>query len=70
MQLSELKIKQFQELYKNRFNVELSTKDALEKASQLIRLLEIIYKPITQQQLAKLQLYDAERKRHNAGTLQ
>jgi len=61
MQLSELKIKQFQELYKNRFNVELSKQEALEKTEKLIRLLELIYKPITKQQLRQLQEKDAGR---------
>lgn len=61
MQLSELKIKQFQELYKNRFNVELSKQEALEKTEKLIRLLELIYKPITKQQLHQLQEKDAGR---------
>lgn len=61
MQLSELKIKQFQELYKNRFNVELSKQEALEKSEKLIRLLELIYKPITKQQLHQLQEKDAGR---------
>ena len=61
MQLSELKIKQFQELYKNRFNVELSKQEALEKTEKLIRLIELIYKPITKQQLHQLQEKDAGR---------
>jgi len=61
MQLSELKIKQFQELYKDRFNVELSKQEALEKSEKLIRLLELIYKPITKKQLHQLQEKDAGR---------
>ncbi len=61
MQLSEQKIKQFQELYKNRFNVELSKQEALEKTEKLIRLFELIYKPITKQQLHQLQEKDAGR---------
>ena len=43
--LSDEKIKKFQDLYKNRFNVELSKQEAFEKASKLVQIIEAIYKP-------------------------
>lgn len=53
--LSDEQIKKFQELYKSHFGKEIDRKEALEKARQLIRSVELTYKPITQREYHKLQ---------------
>ncbi len=47
MQLSNKHILQFQSLYKECFGKEISDKQALEQGTQLLRLIQIIYKPMT-----------------------
>jgi len=52
--LSDEQIKKFQTLYKNRFGKEISREDALEQGVKLIRLMELIYKPMTEKDLELL----------------
>jgi len=58
MQLPESKIRQFQDLYKKRFGIELTKEQALEKGLILIRQMELVYQPITKQQLRQLEEKD------------
>lgn len=51
--LKDEQIKKFQEIYKNRFGKEISREDVLERGSKLVRLMEIVYQPITKQELLK-----------------
>lgn len=44
--LSEKAVKEYQELYKREFGVELSNEKAREEAEKLIRLFQVIYRPI------------------------
>jgi len=53
--LSEKQITKFQTLYKNRFDVEISREEAYEKGVKLIRLIELVYKPITKKDYQELQ---------------
>lgn len=53
--LSTEQITQFQTLYRNRFGKKISREEALEKGAKLIRLIEIIYKPMTEEEYQKLQ---------------
>ena len=53
--LSDEQIKQFQILYKNRFGKEISREEAYEKGAKLIRLVELIYKPMTEDEYRQLQ---------------
>jgi len=53
--LSDEQITKFQALYKNRFGKEISRKDAYEQGAKLIRLVELIYKPITEKDYRLLQ---------------
>ncbi|MDD5688938.1 MAG: hypothetical protein PHQ76_01505 [Caldisericia bacterium] len=53
--LSEKQIKTFQMLYKNRFGKEISQEEAYEKGAKLIRLVELIYKPMTEDEYKQLQ---------------
>lgn len=43
MQLTDQQVKEFQALYKEEFDEEISKKDAYEKASQLVDLVKIVY---------------------------
>ncbi len=53
--LSDEQIIKFQMLYKNRFGKEISRQEAYEKGAKLIRLVELIYKPMTEAEYQKLQ---------------
>ena len=53
--LSEKQITKFQTLYKNRFGVAISREQAYEKGIKLIRLVKLIYKPITEKDCQELQ---------------
>ena len=53
--LSDKQIKQFQILYKNRFGKEISREEAYEKGAKLVRLVELIYKPMTEDEYKQLQ---------------
>jgi len=55
--ISKEHLERFKVLYKNRFGVEISDQEALEKGTSLIRLMELIYKPMTQEE------YDLVQKR-------
>jgi len=47
--LSEERIKSLQALYKKHFNKDISREEAFEKGSELIRLVQIVYKPMTEE---------------------
>ncbi len=47
MKLTEARLEEFRELYRHHFGVELSGEEALDVSSQLLRLMQIIYQPIT-----------------------
>lgn len=53
--LSDEQIIKFQTIYKNRFGKEISREEAYEKGTKLIRLVELIYKPITENEYKQLQ---------------
>ena len=53
--LSDEQITKFQTLYKNRFGKEINREQALEKGTRLFRLVELIYKPMTETEYQKLQ---------------
>lgn len=53
--LSDEQIKKFQTLYKNRLGKEISREEAYEQGVKLIRLVELIYKPMTESEHQKLQ---------------
>lgn len=53
--LSDEQITKFQALYKNRFGKEISREDAFEQGAKLIRLVELIYKPMTEKEWLALQ---------------
>ena len=53
--LSDKQITKFQMLYKNRFGKEISREEAYEKGAKLLRLVELIYKPMTEAEYKQLQ---------------
>ena len=55
MVLSDKKITDFQAIYKARFGKEISREEAIEKGIKLLRLIEIIYKPMTEKEYQQLQ---------------
>lgn len=53
--LSDEQIRKFQTLYRNRFGKEISREEAYEQGAKLIRLVELIYKPMTENEYKQLQ---------------
>lgn len=60
--VSEKELEKFKTIYKNRFGVELSNSDALEKAIKLLSLMKLIYRPMTEQEY---KILENRRKEHN-----
>lgn len=53
--LTDEQITNYQTLYRNRFGKEISREEAYEQGVKLIRLVELIYKPMTEAEYQKLQ---------------
>jgi hypothetical protein len=53
--ISKERLEEFKKIYKKKFGKDISDQDALEQATKLMRLMEIIYKPMTQEQYDQLQ---------------
>jgi hypothetical protein len=53
--LSEERIKSFQAVYKKVLGKDITREEAFEKGSDLIRMMQIIYKPMTEKQWDNLQ---------------
>ncbi|MFA5386307.1 MAG: hypothetical protein WC297_01375 [Candidatus Paceibacterota bacterium] len=53
--LSDEQIKKYQMLHKNRYGTEISREEAYTRGAQLLRLIELIYKPMTEEEFQKLQ---------------
>lgn len=51
MVLKDEDIKKFQALYKSRFGLDISREEAYEKGIKLVRLMELVYKPMTQEEM-------------------
>ena len=54
--LTDQQITRFQVLWKEHFGKEISREEALEKGIKLMRLVEIVYKPITQEEFDAVQI--------------
>lgn len=54
--LTEEHLIKFQELYKRHFGKDIDRQDALEKASKLLQLMRIIYKPIAKNEFERFYL--------------
>ena len=64
MVLSNEQIVSFQTLYKSQFGKEISQAEALKKGIKLIRLVQLIYKPMTEDEHKILQM----RRQETAGS--
>ena len=53
--ISKERLDEFKRIYKKEFKEDLSDAGALEKATKLLRLVELVYKPITKEDYDKLQ---------------
>jgi hypothetical protein len=53
--LSNDQITKFQTLYKNRFGRDIDREEAYEQGVKLIRLIELVYQPMTEAEYQKLQ---------------
>jgi hypothetical protein len=55
MQLTDEDILKFQALYKSEFGMEISKEDAYEKGIKLLRLMSIVYQPMTEEEHGRIQ---------------
>lgn len=63
MVLSDKNISDFQELYRKHFGKEIGKQEAYEKGIKLVRLMALVYKPITQANLDRIEaMREASRK--------
>lgn len=53
--LTEDQIKTYQALYQTRFGKKIGRTEAIEKGTKLLRLVELIFKPMTEEEYKKLQ---------------
>ena len=60
--LSDEQITKYQTLYKNRYGKEISREEAYEQGAKLLRLVELIYKSMTEDELKMV-----ERRRKETG---
>jgi len=54
MQLTDDQIKKYQILYYERFGVRLGRAEVCEKAESLVRMVELVYKPMTKDELTSI----------------
>lgn len=55
MNLSDKDITKFQALYKSEFGMDISRENACEKGGQLLRLMSIVYTPMTEKEYKEIQ---------------
>jgi hypothetical protein len=67
--LTDEQVTKFQSIYRESFGKEISRADALEKGIKLVRMMEIVYKPIIEKDLEDLQKRRSERLRRHNGKL-
>jgi len=53
--ISEKALKEFKKIYKKKFDIDLSDQDALDSATKLLNLVEIVYKPMTKEEYERIQ---------------
>ena len=53
--LTNQQVTRFQKLYKTRFNKKISREEAYKQGVKLIRLVELIYQPMTEAEYQQLQ---------------
>lgn len=63
--LTDEQIKKFQALYKERFGREIGKEAAYEQGVKLVRLMSVIYKPMTQEEFDAIQKHRQDKGRKN-----
>jgi urease accessory protein UreF len=53
--LSESQITAYQRLFRNRFGEEISREEANERGTRLMRIVELVYKPMTEAEYQQAQ---------------
>jgi hypothetical protein len=53
--LTDEQVKKFQAIYRKRFGKEISQEAALEQGIKLVRLMEIIHRPMTKEEYETIQ---------------
>lgn len=53
--ISDEQIQSFQTLWKNRFGIEITREEAYEKGVKLLRLVELVYKPMSEAEFELIQ---------------
>lgn len=51
--LNQDQIQNFQRIYKERFGIDIDKATALRKGTKLLRLMQLVWKPMTEEQLHK-----------------
>lgn len=54
MQITDIQLQKFMDLYKARFGEEISKDDALRKGLKLLRLIKTLYEPMTPEEFERL----------------
>lgn len=53
--ISNEQLDEFKRIYRKEFGKDISDQDALESATKLLNLLEVVYKPMTKEDFARLE---------------
>ena len=53
--ISEEALEKFKAIHKKHFHKELSNQDAFDSATKLLRMVEIVYQPMTEEDYKKVQ---------------
>lgn len=51
--ISKEALEEYKKIYQKQFGKEISDADALEQATKLLRLMEIVYKPMTKEEFER-----------------
>lgn len=62
MEILDTDIAKFKKLYKEKFDIDLDDHEARHKLSLLVQQMEIVYQPITKDQLEELIIRDARKR--------
>ena len=54
MQLTNEQVAKFQAIYKAKFGLEISREQAYEQGIKLVRLMQLVYRPMTKGELVKV----------------
>lgn len=55
MQIPEEKIEELQRIYEKNYDIELSKEEAIERGREILEFMDLIYEPLTKQDLKDVQ---------------